>query len=216
MFTGIVEEVGKISHVERTKGGLRLQISAPGALSELKVNDSVSINGVCQTVISKNSSSFAVEAVEETLGKTTFPSLKAGDKVNVELPMRVNDRLGGHIVLGHVDAVGKITAIQARDNSWMFTVRIPEQFSKYIVPVGSIAIDGVSLTVAAVENCSITISIIPHTMDHTIFTSYAVGSDVNVEFDIIGKYIERMIIAQPTAHNDGRGLSEQYLRKMGY
>jgi riboflavin synthase len=213
MFTGIVEEIGIIAGKKKKGDGLRLLISAPKSAYELEVNDSVAINGVCQTVISKKGTIFEVEAVEETLKKTTFASLKIDNLVNLELPMKLNDRLGGHLVLGHVDCVGTITNIDKRVNSWIYSVRVPERFLRYTIPIGSIAIDGVSLTIAEMNESDVNVSIIPHTMENTIFKLYKVGSAVNLEFDVIGKYIERM---HTTILHSKNKLSETGLRESGY
>ena len=214
MFTGIIEEIGKVESIQSFSKGLQLTISAQRSAAELHINDSISINGVCQTAIRRHESSFEVEAVEETLKKTTLNSLLINDSVNLELPMMLNERLGGHLVLGHVDTVGHIMNIEPRESSWMFTLGIPEKFLQYIVSVGSIAIDGVSLTVAEMHQNNIRVSIIPHTMENTIFKYYKINDRVNLEFDIIGKYIEQLL-----KRNEIKGksvFSEQYLRESGY
>ena len=213
MFTGIVEEIGKIVGLSREGGGIRLHVSSPKSIKELEVNDSIAVNGACQTVISKKGDSFEVEAVEETLKKTTFSSLKIGERVNLELPMKLNERLGGHMVLGHIDYVGKIMRIDKRESSWMFSIQFPKQFSKYTIPIGSIAIDGVSLTIAGLKENNIQLSIIPHTMNNTIFKFRKVKDNVNIEFDIIGKYIERIMDSNL---NQKVRLSEHKLREAGY
>ncbi len=201
MFTGIIEEVGHIESIESLGRGIRIRVTAPKLTAELSVNDSVAINGVCETVVQRGATWFDVEAVEETLKKTTFSSLRPGEAVNLELPMRFNSRLGGHLVLGHVDTVGEITQVEHRDNSRMYSIRIPEQFLRYVVPVGSIAIDGVSLTIAELSFNIVRVSIIPHTLQHTIFALYRTGSRVNLEFDVIGKYIEQLLLHKPEGVN---------------
>jgi len=212
MFTGIVKEIGTINSVQKKGGGLLIRVSAPKCSLDLDIDDSVAMNGVCQTVIAQNGKTFEVEAVEETLKKTTFGSLKNGDKVNLELPMKLNDHLGGHLVLGHVDTIGKIESIKKQDSSWWITIQIPKQFTHYVIPVGSIAIDGVSLTIAEVGKSTISVSIIPHTFESTIFKAYRKGTDVNLEFDIIGKYIERLL-----ARSYGKDkLTEKEMQELGY
>lgn len=196
MFTGIIEELGKVDAVQKVGGGVHVTIAAPASAAQLTVNDSVAVNGVCLTVIRKSDVNFTVEAVEETLNKTTLGELRSGAMVNLELAMRLSERLGGHLVLGHVDGVGGVTAIERRESSWLFDVEIPEQFRRYVIPVGSIAIDGVSLTVAELHDRLVRISIIPHTFVHTTFQFLKIGSRVNVEFDIIGKYIERLMMVE--------------------
>jgi len=149
MFTGIIQEIGTVSGLAKVGGGIHVSVRAPESARELKVNDSVSVNGVCQTVIQKRGSVFTVEAVEETLSKTTLGSLAVLSKVNLEMPVRLNDRLGGHLVQGHVDCVGTIGSVEKKASSWLITVHFPEEFNRYVIPVGSIAIDGISLTIAA-------------------------------------------------------------------
>ncbi len=192
MFTGLVQEIGMIAEIEKVEGGVRLSVEAPHSAPELSVNDSVAINGCCLTVVSKKANKFTVEAVEETLKKTTLGEFKQGSAVNLELAMQLNDRVGGHLVLGHVDGVGAVKSVSELKSSWLFDVNIPPAFERYVIPVGSIAIDGVSLTVANIQNTVITVSIIPHTFEKTIFQFLRGGSNVNLEFDVIGKYIERL------------------------
>ena len=215
MFTGLIEEIGIIEAVESIGGGIRFRVQAPQSAAELAVNDSVSINGVCQTVVCKLNASVDVEAVEETLKKTTLGALRPKSKVNLELPVRLNERLGGHLVLGHVDAVGEVSAIEPLESSWMFTVNIPREFKHYLVRTGSIAIDGVSLTVAELRGDCIRVSIIPHTMENSIFQEYEIGSRVNLEFDVIGKYIERMMSVGKDPP-EKQFLTEKHLRDLGF
>lgn len=216
MFTGIIEEIGTVESVKSTGGSVRLRIHAPKSAAELHISDSVSINGVCQTVISQSHSSFEVEAVEETLRKTTLGMLKEGNPINLELPLKFNERLAGHMVLGHVDTIGTITKIEPRESSWMFTISFPPSFTRYIVPVGSVAIDGVSLTVAELEENQIRVSIIPHTREHTVFKFRREGDNVNIEFDIIGKYIGHLLERKPAEFNEKEFLSEKHLRELGF
>ncbi len=216
MFTGIVTERGKIVRAESTGGGLRLTIHAPASAAELSVNDSVSVNGACQTVIRTEGETFDVEAMEETLRKTTLGGLKPGADVNLELPLKMEDRLGGHVVLGHVDTTGTIASRQALESSTIFRIDVPAEFSKYIVPVGSIAVDGVSLTIARVERNSFDVSIIPHTMEKTGFASLRPGDPVNLEFDIIGKYVERLLHRENEDRPQREPLTEKALRELGY
>jgi riboflavin synthase len=216
MFTGIIEEIGKIVRLTRKSGKIDMHISALKSLFELKVNDSVSVNGVCQTVVLKTSDSFKVEAVEETLKKTTLGLLRVGASVNIELPMKLNERLGGHLVLGHVDCTGTIMKIDARASSWMYTVQFPQKFARYIIQIGSIAIDGVSLTIAELEENNFRVSIIPHTMENTIFKFYNVNDRVNLEFDIIGKYLEQIQKENNLHSNQNRIFSDRNLKESGY
>ncbi len=216
MFTGIIEEIGTVRRVRKSGGGMKLEVLAPKSVKELRINDSVAINGVCQTVIAKSTTTFTMEAVEETLKKTTFTALEGGRRVNIELPLRFHDRIGGHMVLGHVDAVGKVIKIQKKKSSWLVTISFPVEFSKYIIPEGSIAVDGVSLTIATHHANELVVSIIPHTMENTIFSEYKPGSGVNLEFDVIGKYIERLTTKKEHPQKKSNAVTEKELRKMGF
>ena len=193
MFTGIVEGTGAVHSIRRSGRSSRLAINGGRVTSKLSVGDSVAVSGVCLTVVAKRRSVIQVQAVEETLKKTNLGELKVGQHVNLELPLRASDRMGGHIVLGHVDVVGKIAAIRSLKKSWNFRFKIPRRFWRYIVPTGSIAIDGVSLTVAKLNGAFIEASIIPHTMERTIFRYRRAGDTVNLEFDVIGKYVESLL-----------------------
>lgn len=215
MFTGIIEEVGAIEQTLPLGEGRRLRVHAEKLVHELHVNDSVALNGACHTVVRKGTTWFDVDSVEETLKKTTMGLLKAGDPINLELPVRLNARLGGHLVLGHVDTVGDISSIDRRSTSWLYGIRFNREFIKYVIPVGSVAIDGVSLTVAETDENILRLSIIPHTMSNTIFPGYTVGSKVNIEFDVVGKYIERMVTAG-AATLRVQFPSETDLRQSGY
>ncbi len=213
MFTGIVTEIGTITRSSPSGGGVRLTVNATQTAKDLHVNDSISVNGVCQTVISLRGDSFDVEAVEETLRKTTLGDLRAGAAVNLELPVRLNDMLGGHLVLGHIDCVGTVREIADRESSRLITVVFPGEFTRYIVPVGSIAVDGISLTVAALSGNTFTISIIPHTLEKTTISRAKAGTKVNLEFDILGKYIERLL---PGKNVPDGTLNAQKLKEWGY
>lgn len=193
MFTGIIQEVGSVRDIKSIGAGVSLTVEGPRSAHALRVNDSVAINGVCQTVVRRGEEHFEVEAVEETLGKTTIGDLERGDQVNLELALSLGERVGGHLVQGHVDGIGVVIAIEPRVNSWMVTVRIPQNFLRYVVPVGSIAIDGISLTVAQVEGDTVAVSIIPHTIENTNLSRVRTGTRVNLEFDLIGKYVERLV-----------------------
>ena len=217
MFTGIIKEIGRVEDIQSTGGGIRIRIASKELIGGLSRDDSVAVNGVCLTVISHDAKTFEVEAVEETLIKTSLGSLQAGAGVNLERPLRLQDRLDGHVVLGHVDAIGTIVRIENRESSWMFSVRIPPEFLHLIVHTGSIAIDGVSLTVGRMDGDVIQVSIIPHTMSNTIFEHYRLNDTVNLEFDVIGKYIERLLTQKPADRPDKRPfLSEQSLRELGF
>jgi len=215
MFTGIIGEIGKVVVASARGEGTDLVVEAPASSRSLHPGDSVSVNGVCQTVESVTGDRFAVVAVEETLKKTTLGGLKPADAVNLELAMKLGDRLGGHMVSGHVDGVGRVLTIQRLSTSHVFGIEVPEGFERYIIPVGSIAVDGVSLTVAAIQGRVMTVSIIPHTLQNTIFSGYTPGSEVNLEFDLIGKYVERLLAPRSNA-GEGETISWDRLREWGY
>jgi riboflavin synthase len=193
MFTGIIEEIGTLIASKESGSGLWLQFSAEKVLSDLKTDDSISVSGVCQTVIARQTSSFEVISVLETLKKTTLRSLKIGDAINLERAATLETRLGGHLVQGHVDGTGLVTSIQDLGGSWMFGFEIPLQLMKYISPQGSIAINGVSLTVAVIEGNVVHIAIIPHTFQMTTFSNLQIGDFVNIETDCIAKMVERLL-----------------------
>ncbi len=198
MFTGLVEEMGFIKSLSKQNGNLHITVQANLVLSDLKIDDSISINGACQTVVKRTDKTFEVTAVDETLRKTTFSDFVVGNKVNLERAMKVSDRLGGHIVQGHVDCVGIVTTIHVVDGSKQIWVEFPNEFSRYIVPIGSICINGVSLTAARVEKNRFMVAIIPHTLDVTTLDSLKAGSRLNLEFDILGKYIEKLMFTRQT------------------
>ena len=192
MFTGIIEEVGSIEAVEPYGGGRKFTIRASFA-GRLRPDESVAVNGACQTVIANDAETFQVVAIEETLRKTNFGSLEAGMRVNLERAMPANGRLDGHFVLGHVDATGTVASIEKEETNWLIRVQFDKDFSPYLIPVGSITIDGISLTVARLEDEHLTVAIIPHTWDHTTVSTWKEGTSVNLEFDMIGKYVVRWL-----------------------
>ncbi len=190
MFTGIVAETGKIEKILPLEGGRELDISCSFA-GDTHIDESISVNGVCLTVIRQNDQIFTVQCVEETLRKTSFGNIAEGDEVNLERSLTLDKAIEGHIVQGHVDAVGKIEKIEAEGNDRLVTVSYPEEFIPYVVGRGSIAIDGISLTVAREEENRFTVAIIPYTRDYTNMKNLREGDVVNLEFDIFGKYIVR-------------------------
>jgi riboflavin synthase len=211
MFTGIISEIGTIAALRRTGGGKRITVSAPSTASELKQGDSVAVEGVCLTGIGREGDRFTVEAVEETLSTTTVGAFAVGDHVNLELALRPGDRMGGHIVQGHVDGAGVVDSLERRESSWWVGFRIPQEWVRFVVPVGSIAVNGVSLTVARCEGDRFWVSLIPHTLEVTTLSRLRNGSRVNLEFDILGKYVDRQL----RSRQEG-GLDEGKLREWGY
>lgn len=192
MFTGIIETLGKITHLKRDGGNLHLSISST-LTSELKVDQSVAHNGVCLTVVNINNDEYTVTAVEETLLKTNLNDLKVGSLVNLERAMILGSRLDGHIVQGHVDTTATCTRVEERDGSWYFTFAYEPNPQHVTIEKGSITIDGVSLTVVNSLQNSFSVAIIPYTYEHTRFKEYIKGSRVNLEFDVIGKYVAKLV-----------------------
>jgi riboflavin synthase len=193
MFTGLVEEIGTIETVEPDRGGRRLTISAPIAAADLRAGDSINVNGCCQTVVESGGGQFAMIAVPETLRRTNLGSLVEGDSVNLERPVRLMDRLGGHLVQGHVDAVGKVGALKEEAPGWWLEITAPAEVLRYVAEKGSIAVDGTSLTVAGRDEASFAVAIIPHTWQATICRYYRPGSEVNLEVDVLARYLERLV-----------------------
>lgn len=192
MFTGIIEEIGEISSIK--KNGTNINLTIKSKLSKsLKIDQSVSHNGVCLTVVSSDKNSHTVTAIKETLDLTTLGLLKKGMPVNLERAMQAGARLDGHMVQGHIDQTAIVTKIEAQNGSWNFHFEFIKKPKFSLVNKGSVCIDGTSLTVVVAKKKKFCVSIIPYTFEHTIFSSYIVGTHVNIEFDIIGKYVERLL-----------------------
>ena len=189
MFTGIVEEVG----VVRAAGQGRLAIAARKVMPTLEIGGSINVNGTCLTVTTMESGEFTVDVVPETLRRTNLGLLRPGDPINLERPLRADGRLDGHIVQGHVDGTGTVGEISADGEALMVRMDAPEQLTRYVVEKGFIAVDGVSLTVVHCDEAGFSVTVIPHTRDHTIFGSRSVGDAVNIEIDILAKYVERLM-----------------------
>jgi len=200
MFTGLIQAVGTLSHRETRSGDARLRIGVGGLpFGDVALGESIAVNGVCLTVIEFDASSFAVDASTETLALTTLGGLAIGAPVNLERAMLPTDRLGGHLVSGHVDGVGRVLDVQpdARAQRWRFSA--PAALSKYIASKGSICVDGVSLTVNAVDDAGFEVALIPHTVAHTAFAETRVGDPVNLEVDLVARYVERLLSARSAA-----------------
>lgn len=193
MFTGLVEEVGRVRRADRRRGGMTFEFTGNMTLKGLAIDHSIAVNGVCLTVVKRTRGGFVVQAVEETLRKTTLGGLRMKDRVNLERPLLPNTRLGGHFVLGHVDGMGTILSKEIRGSSWHFWIRVPKVFRQHLIPVGSIAVDGISLTMAEVKGDAFAVSIIPHTMMVTTVDLWETGRRVNLEFDVLGKFVERFL-----------------------
>jgi riboflavin synthase len=195
MFTGIIEEVGRVTRIEQRGENRRITVSAENAPKELKTGNSVSVSGVCLTALEIKPGSFCADLAPETWARTSFSRIKEGALVNLELPMKADGRFGGHIVQGHVDGVGKLVAFDRISDSdnWWLDIELPEDVEKYTVYKGSISIEGISLTVAKLERDRCTIAIIPHTVEMTNLHSLKAGDPVNLEADLIAKYVEKMM-----------------------
>jgi riboflavin synthase len=193
MFTGLVEEKGILINKIKTGDGYRLEIKADKVLEDSGIGSSISVNGCCLTVVDKTNSSVSMDTIEETLKKTNLGDLQIGDQVNLERPLKADARLGGHFVLGHVDTKGEVVEINELSNSHFMRIRFPGKFKQYLIYVGSVSIDGVSMTVAELNGNVFGIGIIPHTWNETVFSTKKPGSTVNLEFDVLGKYVERIM-----------------------
>ena len=217
MFTGIIEACGEIEAVEKLAADSRLRINAGGLdMSDVKLGDSIAIDGVCLTVVKFDSASFEIDVSAESLSKTTLGEFKAGRKVNLEKAMQPSARLGGHIVSGHVDGLGSIESREQVGESLRFRVRVPDALAKYIAVKGSVCIDGVSLTVNNVEGAVFEINIIPHTAEITTIGEYRAGRKVNIEVDIIARYLERLLLGDKAAEPSAAGLTLEKLMEHGY
>lgn len=193
MFTGLIEETGFLEDKIPEGDGFQLVINANKVLDDALIGSSISVNGVCLTIVKKHGKSFSVDTIEETLKKTNLGKLKIGNRVNLERPLKAEARLGGHFVLGHIDTVGKVENIKELSNSHFVTISYPDQYKRYLIYVGSVAIDGVSMTVAELKGNTFSVGVIPHTWEETIFSTKLAGDSVNLEFDVLGKYVERIM-----------------------
>lgn len=196
MFTGIVEELGKVSRLEPLNDAMRISITGPLVVSDANIGDSISVNGVCLTVTTKTADSFTADVMQETLNRSTLGQLSEGAPVNLERPVTLATRLGGHMVQGHVDGIGTVTSREVSDNWEVVRIAPPKDLLKYIVEKGSITVDGTSLTVASVDAESFTVSLIPETLSKTTLGIRKVGDQVNLEVDVMAKYVEKLIEAQ--------------------
>jgi riboflavin synthase len=198
MFTGIIEHLGTIESLQLHSDGGRLTVHAPSVAPHLAVSNSIAVNGCCLTIVSKDHEHFSADLSGETIRKTSFGELKPGMRINLEQPLTAGKELGGHFVLGHVDTVGRVTRLEPEGDNWWYGVEVPESFARYIVPQGSITIDGISLTVARWNNRIAEIAVIPFTYEHTNVRDKKLGDAVNLESDALGKYVERYLEARET------------------
>lgn len=216
MFTGIIEGVGTVRTVKKKDDGLELEISCEFDLERSNVGDSISVNGCCLTVTSRLGKSFWADVSSESTGITTLGNVKVGDPVNLERALQVGSSLGGHIVQGHVDGVGQVVDIKEHSGSVEFRIEIPAQLTKYIVEKGSVAVDGVSLTVNRSENNQFSVTVIPHTKLKTTFSKLKIGDRVNLEVDIIGKYVEKLTFLDSDEYRKESKITEEFLKKHGF
>ena len=211
MFTGIIEEIGTVRRIEHGAKGARLTIQANTVLEDTRIGDSIATNGVCLTVVSMTGDSFSADVMAESLRRSSLGTLQGGSPVNLERAMAANGRFGGHIVSGHIDGTGTIASQKREDNAVWVKIKTPAPLLRYIVEKGSIAIDGVSLTVAAVTDTDFSVSLIPPTGAQTILLGKKPGDPVNLECDVIGKYVEKL-----TAPHKTGGISTNFLAENGF
>lgn len=216
MFTGLVEEIGTIQSISKGTKGAKLTIKAKKVLEDVNLGDSICTNGVCLTVTEYSGSSFAVDVMAETMRRSNLNKINIGDSVNLERALRADGRLGGHIVSGHIDGTGEITSYEKEDNAVWITIKAESSVLRYIVQKGSIAIDGVSLTVAYVDDEVFKVSIIPHTGDETTLLKKAQGAEVNLECDVIGKYVEKLLNIGSKSEEKKSSINEDFLRLNGF
>ena len=193
MFTGIVEEVGVVERIQKTAKSAQIRIKGKLVLEDLKIGDSIAVNGVCLTVTSFDGGAFTADVMHVTLSRSSLSRLYSGSKVNLERAMPANGRFGGHMVSGHIDGIGVIRSISKDDNAYWFRIRTTPEIMRYIIHKGSIAMEGISLTVAEVTSDDFSVSVIPHTMEKTTLSHKRVGDELNLENDCIGKYVEKLL-----------------------
>jgi riboflavin synthase len=212
MFTGIIQSVGRVVRLEARGGDVRLHVdSADLDLADVQLGDSIAVSGVCLTAIALESRGFSADVSNETLSLTSLGQLKAGDPVNLEKALRLTDRLGGHLVSGHVDGLGKVVSIAPDARSQRWTFEVPANLARYIAAKGSVCIDGTSLTVNEVAGSRFGVNLIPHTVGHTAFHARRVGDAVNVEVDVVARYIERLL-----SSGEAPKLDEAFLKQHGF
>jgi riboflavin synthase len=217
MFTGIIEVMGTVRSLTRKGEDAILTIDAPIDLTQVKVSDSIAVNGACLTITKKSQTGFTADVSAETISRTNLQTTKVGDKVNLEKSLRLTDFLGGHIVLGHVDTVGKISEKTEKSNSIVVGVEIDESLTRYIVEKGSVTVDGISLTVNKCDKNRFYVNVIPHTAKATTIGLKKVNDPVNVEMDILGKYVEKLLFAGRDQNSaPGRKLDLNFLAEHGY
>lgn len=214
MFTGIIEGMGKITGIQKTGSGRRISVEADFDLAGSAIGDSIAVNGACLTVIHLDGNRFQADLSPETISKTTFANIKIGDRVNLERALRLSDRIDGHLVSGHIDGTGILTGRISKDNAIIITINISEHLGHYLIPKGSVAVDGISLTVNHCDKTSFDVSIIPHTASITTIGFKRIGDSVNIETDMIGKYVEKFVSGFSSFPR--KGIDIQFLSKTGF
>lgn len=215
MFTGLVEEIGTVHRIETSSEGARLTIAARKVLEGSRLGDSIAVNGVCLTVVDLQASALVAEVMAETLRVTNLGNLQAGDRVNLERALQLGQRLGGHLVSGHIDAVAEITARRKVGIAWELTLAIPAGLERYIAPKGSVCLDGTSLTVITQKGNELVVGLIPHTARNTILGAKGPGARVNLEVDLLARYLEKLLAPAP-ARQPRSGLNLELLAAQGY
>jgi len=215
MFTGLIQELGVVQALKRGADSARLAVSAPGIIKDIQLGDSIAVNGVCLTVVSSGRDVFWAEVMAETMAKTNLGHLRSGDRVNLELALKLGDRMGGHLVSGHIDGVGMIAGKAEYDIATVFTIHAPEEVMVYLVKKGSVAVDGISLTVVDIEKDSFRVSLIPHTTQATTLGYKKYGDTVNLEADLIGKYVERLLNHRKDIE-EKKGITFEFLAEHGF
>jgi riboflavin synthase len=218
MFTGIIEAIGEVVALQPKNGDLRLRIKTHALdLTDVRLGDSIATNGVCLTVVALTGEGYWADASRETLANTSIPNWKIGQRVNLEKALTPQTRLGGHIVSGHVDAVGEVVSRHPDARSENFRLRAPKKLAKYIAHKGSITVDGTSLTVNKIDGAEFELNIVPHTLAHTIMSSYKTGTQVNLEVDVLARYVERLLQGDKAAEGENqRGITLEFLAKNGF
>ena len=218
MFTGLIERIGKIKNVQHIGGDIRLTVMIPEWTGECNLGDSVAVNGVCLTVTEIKNGSLSMDVSAESVSRTTLGSIKPGSPVNLERALRLSDRLGGHLVSGHVDGIGTVTKKETRHRSWLFRIEIPETLSRYVIEKGSVTVDGVSLTINACGKTFFEVNIIPETIKATTLLARNRGDRVNIETDLIGKYVEKMLTDRvpPQTESKSSGIDMDTLITHGF
>lgn len=216
MFTGLIEEIGTIKSIQKGSKSIRLGVAADKIMDDVKMGDSIATNGICLTVVRFDSAGFDADVMPETMSRTNFDRLSVGSRVNLERAVRVGDRLGGHMVSGHIDGIGEVVGQEKDDNAIWVSISAPGNILKYVIEKGSIAIDGISLTVAYVDDSIFKVSIIPLTQDDTTLVSKKAGEKVNLECDMTAKYIEKFMFHKESEKQEKKDISMDFLRENGF